>query len=171
MRTSLKRSAAVVGAGVLVLGVSGVAFAFWTTDGTGTGSATTGVATKVSVKGDVPKAMFPGDSAQTITATVTNDGAIAPGTERANANVTTLKAYLTIAPVTAGADCDSTDYLINGVAAAGTATSAQTINVTAKDLKSLESTTGSYTIQFNNKVDKNQNACQGAAVTVNYIAG
>lgn len=76
MRTSLKRSAAVVGVGALALGVSGVAFAFWTTPGFGTGQADTGdvVAVKI-VQTSVVSDLFPGGPGQALSGTFENDNA------------------------------------------------------------------------------------------------
>src|SRR3954470_10001039 len=63
-----KKAAAAVAAGAVVVAGSGVAFAFWTSAGDGTGTATTsaGNAAAFTVAGDVPNAMFPGDTAQTV---------------------------------------------------------------------------------------------------------
>ena len=42
--------------------------------------------------------------------------------------------------------------------------------MTQADLAPAATTTGTFTMQFNNKADANQNACKGAAVTITYVA-
>jgi hypothetical protein len=156
-----KRSAALLAAGVIGLATAGGAYAYWTSTGSGTGTATTaaGTANALVVTGGAASAMFPGDSAQTVTATVTNNG-----TE--NYTVSSLKAYVT----TDKTGCDGSDYLINGAPAPLTSGSAVSVAVTTADLKPTKSTTGTFLMQFNNKLDTNQNACKGATVTINYVA-
>ena len=163
MRKSTKVTAALAG-GALAFGTAGVAYAYWTTGGTGSGSASTsaGATGKLGIGGDVPNAMYPGDSAQTITATVTNNGS-------ENYKVQSLKAYLTVADPQATAGCSSSDYLINGVAAPGTALSAADLSITPIDLAPAATQTVTYTIHFNNK-STNQDFCKGASVTVHYVA-
>ncbi len=155
-----KRSAAVLAAGVIGLATAGGAYAYWTGLGGGTGTATTkaGSATALVVTGDVAGAMFPGDSAQTVTATVKNTGA-----ERYQ--VSTVKAYVT----TDKAGCDGSDYKLNGAVAPTNATDAAAIAVPTGELAPGATTTGTFTMQFNNKAT-DQNACKGAAVTIHYVA-
>ena len=160
-KSSKKKAAAIVTAGVLGLATAGGAYAYWTSAGGGTGAAATrtGAGSIFSVTGDSTKAMFPGDSAQTITATVKNTGS-------ETYTVSALKAYLT----TDKAGCDGTNYLLKGSATAVDAASAVSLGLVAKDLAAGTSTTVDFGLQFNNKTDTNQNACQGAKVTIHYIA-
>ena len=156
-----KRAAALLAAGVIGLATAGGAYAYWTSLGGGTGTATTkaGSTSALLVTGNATKAMYPGDTAQTVTATVTNSG-----TE--NYTVKTVKAYIT----TNKTGCDGSDYLLNGVPAPITADTAATIAVTSVDLAPAATTTGSFTMQFNNKATTDQEACKGAAVTITYVA-
>jgi hypothetical protein len=128
-----KKSAAFVAAGVIGLATAGGA-------------------------GNVANAMFPGDTAQTVTATVKNTG-----TE--NYKLQAVKAFVTTDKV----GCDGTDYKLNGAPAPTNATDAAAITVTQADLAPAATTTGTFTMQFNNK-STDQNACKGAAVTITYIA-
>jgi copper(I)-binding protein len=156
-----KRSAALLAAGVIGLATAGGAYAYWTSPGGGTGTATTagGTTTALVVTGNVPNAMFPGDAAQTVTATVKNTG-----TE--NYKLQSVKAYVT----TNKTDCDGSNYLLNGNAAPTTSDSAVTIDVASADVAPAATKTGTFTMQFNNKSDTNQDACKGAAVTIHYVA-
>lgn len=156
-----KRSAALLAAGVIGLATAGGAYAYWTSLGGGTGTATTkaGSTSALVVTGNVTNAMFPGDSPQTVNVTVMNNG-----TE--NYRPQAVKAYVT----TNKTGCDGSDYLLNGVPAPLTADTAATIAVTSVDLAPAATTTGSFTMQFNNKATTDQQACKGAAVTITYVA-
>ena len=117
-----KRSAALLAAGVIGLATAGGAYAYWTSLGGGTGTASTsaGTPSALVVTGNVTNAMFPGDTAQTVTATVKNTG-----TE--NYTVRTVKAYVT----TDKTDCDGIDYKLNGAPAPSTEATAASIAVTS----------------------------------------
>src|SRR6478736_9452729 len=84
-----KKSAAFVAAGVIGLATAGGAYAYWTSLGGGTGTASTkaGATSVFLVTGGSTSAMYPGDSAQSITATVKNTG-----TE--NYKIQSVKAYV-----------------------------------------------------------------------------
>ena len=160
-KSSKKKAAAIVTAGVLGLATAGGAYAYWTSAGGGTGTATTraGASSIFGVTGGSTQAMYPGDSSQTVTATVTNNG-------NETYTVSALKAYLTTDKV----GCDGSNYLLKGAAAPVDADGAVSLGLVAKDLAAGASTTIDFSLQFNNKADTNQTACQGAKVTVHYIA-
>jgi hypothetical protein len=159
-KSSKKKAAAVLTAGVLGLATAGGAYAYWTSTGGGTGAATTrsGTTNILSVTGDVSDAMYPGDSAQTVTATITNDGSENYKVQGVSAWVSTDKP-----------GCDGSDYRINGAVAPTTSGAAVPLSITQTDLAPNGTTTFTYTMQFNNKGTV-QNACKGAAVSVHYIA-
>jgi len=156
-----KRAAAILAAGVIGLATAGGAYAYWTSlgGGTGTASAKAGSTSALQVTGNVANAMFPGDTEQTVTATVKN-----VGTE--NYKPQAVKAYVT----TNKTGCDGSDFLLNGAAAPTTSDAATDITLTSVDLAPGATTTGTFTMQFNNKLDTNQNACKGASVTITYVA-
>lgn len=159
-KSSKKKAAAIVTAGVLGLATAGGAYAYWTSTGGGTGEAATRAAAGsiFTVTGDVPDAMYPGDSAQTVTATVENTG-----TE--NYKVTGVSAWVETDKV----GCDGSDYRLNGAVAPTSSASAAALTIAPTDLAPGGTKTLTYSIQFNNKATS-QNACQGAKVTVHYIA-
>jgi hypothetical protein len=166
MRTmNKKRLAAVAGGTAIVMAGAGIGYAYWTTSGTGNGSATTadGNATAFSVAGGAASDMFPGDEAQTVTATVTNVG-------DESYKLQTLSAYLTIDEPHATAGCSASDYLLNGVDAPGTAGMAANLHVAPTELAKRATTEKTFTLQFHDKSTE-QDSCKGASVTVNYIAG
>ena len=155
-----KKSAAFVAAGVIGLATAGGAYAYWTSLGGGTGTASTraGASNVFLVTGGSTSAMYPGDSAQSITATVKNTG-----TE--NYKIQSVKAYVT----TNKTNCDGSDYRLNGAEAPLTEGTAVSLAVTPVDLAPAATTTVDYTLQFNDKAT-NQDACKGATVTINYVA-
>jgi len=159
MRKVNKKIAAVA-AGAIVVSTAGAAYAYWTTTGGGTGTASTtaGQAEGFTVSGGVPNAMFPGDAPQTATATVTNKST----TESAYLNKVT--AYIT----TNKDGCTGADFLLNGSSTATQAAPAD-LGFTAVDIAKSGTATKNFTLQFNNTGSK-QDACKSAVVTINYVA-
>jgi hypothetical protein len=157
--SSKKRVAAIGAVTAVTLAGGGVAMAYWTASGSGTGTATTATSdANVTVTQAALNPMYPGDDAQTLDLTLTNDS---PSGQ--SAFITSLTASIT---TTAGANCDASNFLINGVAASNPTTLIW--NGTDIPVGSPASSTDN-TIQFNNK-DANQNLCQGADVTIQYSA-
>jgi hypothetical protein len=155
-----KKKLAALATGALVLGSAGVAYAYWTTTGTGTGAGTTsaGVVDMVGFDQDALNPMYPGDSSQPLSVTVSNDS-----TE--SAYIAVVKAYIT----TNKAGCTGADFLLDGVAAPSTAAAAAELAWTAQDLGAGLADDATGTIQFNN-TGGNQDACKSAAVTIHYLA-
>jgi hypothetical protein len=153
MRITKKKLLVAGVAAAIIAGTAGAAVAYWSTTGSGSGSASTsaGASDLTIAQTTILSPLFPGDSAQTISGTVTNNAAN-------SAYVNTVTA--SISSVTGGAgSCDATDYTLaspvmsvaTDVAAAGTA------NFTGATLK------------FNNKVT-NQYGCKGATVNLAYAS-
>jgi hypothetical protein len=169
-----QKTTAVVGGTIAAVLVGGVAFAYWSTSGSGTGTASTSVgnAAAVSITGNVPDAMYPGDSPQTVTATLKN-------TDPAQkVHVNGVSAYLTVTPVGTNV-CDVSNYSLTGSSGIASnnadADNPVALTFTAVELGKKDSTTPSDTatatgsIQFNNKTSP-QDGCKGAAVTINYAS-
>ena len=76
---SMKTKLIAVGVGAATLGVSGVAYAYWTTQGSGTGSATAGdtvTADKISLtQVGTLTGFYPGSTAQNVVVKATNPAA------------------------------------------------------------------------------------------------
>ena len=167
MQLTKKSKALVAGVALVGLAGTGTAYAFFSTTGSGTGSATTstGQTAGFTVAGGIGNAMYPGDGPQTGTATVTNNST----TE--SAHLASVTAYLTILQASgAVGSCTSADYLLNGTAAPGTAATARDLNFTAIDIVKSGTATKTFTMQFNNSATADQSGCKGAAVTINYVA-
>lgn len=136
----------------LTLAIAGGAYAYWTANGSGTGSATTAAGTSAVTANQTTAltAMYPGDSPQTISGDFDNPNS---GPVFIN-NVT-----VSIASVTAPGTCDATDFTITGASMA--------VGAEVPAGVSQGSFTGA-TIQFNNKAATNQDGCKGATVNLAY---
>src|SRR4051812_37931446 len=151
MQKKLK-AAIVSGTAIAVVG-GGVAYAFWSTTGagSGTGSTSSGASNLDIAQTSAITGLAPGVAAQTITGTVTNNA-----TNNAYVNTVTVS----IASVDGGAgSCDASDYTL----------ASPTMTV-AKDLAPGASTGFSgATIAFNNKATS-QDGCKGATVHFSYAS-
>jgi hypothetical protein len=144
-------------AGGLVL-VGGVAFAYWTQGGTGSGSASTGGTTPITVNQKSSIAgLAPGVGPKTLSGDFDNPNS-------GPVYVTSVTASISSVVKAAGAPagtCDATDYtLSNATMAVGAEVPAGTAQ---------GSWTGA-TLEFNNKSGVNQDACKGATVNLAYTA-
>jgi hypothetical protein len=165
-RISTKSVVAVVAGTALVAGGAGVAYAFWTATGTGSGTATTSTGESHLAFGATTTidAMYPGDAPQAFSVTLTNNA-------QNKAYVAGVKAFLTIDGSHPG--CSADDYVLGATTAAtapGSEATAVPLAWTATELASGGSGTVSGKIGFNDK-GTNQDACKGATVTINYLAG
>ena len=151
-----KKTALFVTAIVLLIG--GVAFAYWTAGGSGTGTAQTGSNSPITVvQTSTVSAMGPGDSAQTLSGTFDNgnSGPVYVGTVTASIDSVELATGVS-------GTCDATDFTL------GNAT------MTVDDQVPAGNGQGSWTgatIKFNNKATVNQDACKGALVHLAYVIG
>jgi hypothetical protein len=144
MALSKKKKYVVAGTAVAVIATGGIAFAYWTSAGTGTGTATTGDSTAFTVTvNDSPTGLTPGGPTSTVSFTVANPSTGHQNVSGAVASVTG----------TSNAGCDATDFAI-------TATT-----VATGDLGPGATTNGSFKIQM---IDKtvSQDACKNATVNL-----
>jgi hypothetical protein len=155
-----QKTTAVVGGTIAAVLVGGVAFAYWTTSGSGsgTGATTAGVSNHVGFAQYALSDMYPGDSAQPLKVTVSNDSG-------ESAYIAHVKAYIT----TDKSGCTGADFKLGGSAAPSTEATATDLTWTATDLAAHASADATSTIQFNN-TGANQDACKTAAVTIHYVA-
>jgi hypothetical protein len=141
---------------VAVLVVAGAAFAFWTAggSGTGTGSAAGAQTALVANQTTTLTAMYPGDTAQTISGNFNNpnSGPIQVAT------VTASISSVTKAVGAPAGTCDATDFTL--------ASAAMTVNAEVPAGNAKGAFTGA-TIKFNDKAT-NQDACKGASVALSY---
>ena len=155
MRNLHKRVVPVAVALVALLVFSGVALAYWSAGGSGTGSAqaATGTTNLVVNQVTVLTAMYPGDTAQTISGNFNNPNA-------GSVYVTTVTA--SIASVTKAGNpvtgCDATDFTLSPTVA--------TVNAEVASGNSQGAWSGPK-IKFNDK-GTNQDACKGVTVNLGY---
>ncbi len=139
---------AVVSAALLAAG--GGTYAYWTSVGSGSSTASTGTVVAVTVNQTTTVAgLAPGLAAQSLSGNFDNP----------NAGPVYIAAVTAVVTGTDKAGCTATDYTIAGTATVGAQVAAG-------------SGVGSWsglTIQFNNK-GTNQDACKGAVVAIAYTA-
>jgi len=138
----------------ITLGGAGAAFAYWTTSGSGNGTATTAssngtLALNVSA---VSTNLYPGGSAP-VTITATNSGAT-------DLQLTTVAfASLSVDSTHATAGCLATDYSVGTVATTPTDVLAGTTS----------GTVATATLSMANTA-LSQDACKGAVITLNFTS-
>jgi hypothetical protein len=156
MLTFTKRRGLMLFGAAVALAAASAAFAFWTGGGSGTGSAAAAGAQSGLTANQTTTltAMYPGDSAQTISGDFDNpnSGPIHVGT------VTVSIDSVTKAVGAPAGTCDATDFTL------ANATMSVNAEVAAGNAKG--SFTGA-TIRFNDKAT-NQDACKGATVGLAY---
>ncbi|MDQ3677524.1 MAG: hypothetical protein M3401_12100 [Actinomycetota bacterium] len=144
---------------VAVLAIAAGAYAYWTAGGSGTGSGSAANAqTALTVTQTTTlAAMYPGDTAQTISGKFnnTNAGPIYVGTVTA-----AIASVVKDAGAVAGT-CDATDFTLANATA--------TVNADVPVGSGVGAWTGP-TIKFNNKAT-NQDQCKGATVNLSYTIG
>jgi hypothetical protein len=156
-RISKKSRVAIAGAIVVAVAGGGVAYGYWSTNGTGADRATTasGASQVTITQTAAPTDLAPGMPASSIAGTVQNPANHAMYVHR----VTVTISSVTLAPNAPGA-CDAGDYtLSNAVMAVNT------------DLAGGASADfGGATLGFNDKPTENQDGCKGAVVHLAYDA-
>jgi hypothetical protein len=155
MRKPSKKALAVLTTAALLAG-GGTAFAYWTSTGTGSGTAETGTNAAVTVVQTSTNAgMYPGGPAQTLAGNFTNPNA---GATYVTA-VTTTGYTIDATHVTAGCTVAGGNYTLGGTAPVGA-------NVPSG---AAQGTWTGLTITMNN-LGTNQDFCKGATVTVAYAS-
>jgi hypothetical protein len=143
MRLRKKSNAIIVGAAIVGLASAGVAYAYWPTFGTGSGTATTGTVVGITVNETTSATnLYPGGPAQTIAGTFTNSNAGA-----------VYVASVTAALGTLPTGCLPADFTIAGTALVGANVASGT---------GVGSWSG-LTIAMNN-TGVSQNACKASTI-------
>ena len=153
-RMNKKRGTVLAVIGVLLIATGAVAY--WTAGGSGTGSGSAaGTQTGLTANQTTTlTAMYPGDSAQTLSGNFDNPNS-------GPIHVATVTASISSVAKAAGAPagtCDATDFTL--------ASATMTVNAEVPAGNAQGAWTGA-TIKFNNK-SSNQDACKGATVNLSY---
>lgn len=144
-------------AALLMLAGGGAAVAYWTTTGTGTGSAATGSSQPITVvQTSTVSNLRPGAAAQTLSGTFNNPS----GGSQYVRTVTASISSVTLAAGVTGT-CTAADYTLTGAT--------MTVNQNVAAGTAQGSWTGA-TIAFANDNARNQDACQGATVNLSYAS-
>jgi hypothetical protein len=156
MSRTKKNSITVVIAMVVALGVVGLAYAYWTSDGTGSGTAATGTSQDVVINQTSTIAgMGPGVEAQELSGTFDNPGPSA-------ATVNTVTASISSVSDAGPGGCEADDYVITGAA--------MTVTGNPIDIGDDVGAWGGATIAFVDSPAENQDGCKGATVNLAYAA-
>jgi hypothetical protein len=169
MRKLTKKTAVIVAGSALLVAVGGgVAFAYWTSMGSGNGSATTanGTSSLTVSPAAGPSDLAPGTAPESLTGTIANGGT-------SSVHVNTLTVTITGVD-NAGAGCTIADYgLTTGTTALTKGSNApSTLTVTVnKDVASSGSINfPTVNLGFANDPGASQDGCKGAAPQLSYSA-
>ena len=155
--TKTKRRTKVVALTAALVLAGGAAFAWWTAGGSGTGSATTGNVTALTVvQTSTITGLAPGLTAQTLSGNFNNPNS---GPVYV-ASVTVSISSVTKAVGAPAGTCDATDYTLSNAT--------MTVGTQVPAGNAQGAWTGA-TLAFNNKA-VNQDACKGATVNLAYTA-
>ena len=152
-----KRRAMVVFGVIATLAVAGAAIAYWTAGGAGDGTAATANPTDALVVNQTGTltAMYPGDSAQTLSGTFDN-----PTSNLVRVNKVTASIAGVDQAAAAVGSCDATDYILSNAV--------MTVNAEIPAGSGVSNWTGA-TVQFRDKPGVNQDGCKGATVNLHYV--
>jgi hypothetical protein len=150
-----KRATAVALTAVLVL-IGGLAFAYWTSSGEGTGHGTTGSSTDLEVTspGPIGLALTPGGPSQSIPFTVANPGT---GTQDLTSVTVVVADENGETWVSDPVGCTAADYTLG------------TPVITYDQIPGGGSISGTVTLTMNN-LDSSQDACKGLDVPLYFAA-
>lgn len=150
------RTLAIVAGATLVLGGTGIAFAYWSAGGAGSGTASTGTTVAITAnQTSTVTAMAPGDTAQALSGNFDNPN-------NGPVYVTSVTASIASVVKAAGApagSCSAADYtLANAAMAVGAQVPAG----------NAQGSWSGATIKFANSATLNQDGCKGATVNLTY---
>ena len=151
-----RRPAVIAGVASVALLSGTAAFAYWTTGGSGSATATAGTTAAVTITGTVAGTIYPGGTfTVNFTATNPNNSPVGLGTISATAFDTNINGCDTLIANATFADFSMADVAANETVAANATNAALTA-------------TGS--LVFGNSPTENQDACKGAVVTITLSA-
>jgi len=151
---------ALVGAGVLGAVVAGaLAFAFWTTSGSGSGTATAGTDAGVTVSGDPANGIYPGGSVP-VTSTVTNSSATQ------SQHVQNLHVAISIDSAHATAGCSASWFTYKADSEGSGDSNPHTVTLDTDIAASGTHNVNGHVFMAN--TNSNQDACKGATINLAY---
>jgi hypothetical protein len=146
-------------AAVGVLAVAVTAFAYWTTSGSGTGSATAGSDAGVTASGDPADGIYPGSSVP-VTTTVTNSSS------SQSQFVTNLHVTISIDSAHAGDGCLASWFTYKADSQPSGDSNPHSVALNTELASSASTTVAGHV--FMSDPNTNQDACKGATVKLAY---
>lgn len=135
-----------------------VAYAYWTSGGTGSGTASTGNTVGVTVnQTSTPSGLYPGGPAQALSGNFSNPNSGAIFVTSVSASISSV----TGPNITVGTPCDASDYTLAGFPVS--------IGRQIPAGNNVDSWSGG-TVALVNKPAANQNGCKGATVNIAYTS-
>jgi hypothetical protein len=161
---SSKKLVVTAAVAAVLVGTGTAAFAYWSTQGAGEGTATTAAeaATLIVKQTTSPVGMYPGDAAQDLVVKVTN-----PGPNKVQVEGVSVVPTVKPADKVEGT-CDPSDYQVNGKQLP--ADGIVVLNWKAVELDAKADQDSKNTVQFFDKADANQDGCKGATLVLTYTA-
>ena len=151
---------ALIGAGALGAVVAGaLAFAFWTTSGSGSGTATAGTDAGVTVSGDPANGIYPGGSVA-VTSTVTNSSATQ------SQHVQNLHVAISIDSAHATDGCSASWFTYKADSEGSGDSNPHTVTLDSDIAASGTQTVNGHVFMAN--TNTNQDACKGATINLAY---
>jgi hypothetical protein len=141
----------VAGTATLALASGGVAFAYWTSSGSSTGTAAAGTTSSVTIVQTLPAitGLYPGGTGKTININITNP----------NSSAVTLAGVTATVSGTSDPGCTAADFSISGpVYAGGVIAGGATIPASGATISMLD------------RALVNQDACKGATISLAFAA-
>jgi hypothetical protein len=154
-----KKRAVIALSAVGVLAIAGVALAFWTTSGSGSGSATTGTDAGVTVSGDPSNGIYPGGSVP-VTTTITNSSS----TQKQY--VANLHVAISIDATHAGNGCAASWFTYKADSEGSGDSNPHTVAVNTELAASGSHTVDGHVLMSNPST--NQDACKSATINLAY---
>jgi hypothetical protein len=141
---------------VVLLGIGGVAFAYWSQGGSGSGSATAGTASAITInQTGSPSGLYPGGPAAALAGTFTNTNASAVSISSVTAAV---RAFTSNTVDATKPDCTQADFAIAGTSGANVVPAGTGVG----------SWSGLTVRMLDNGL--NQDNCKSVAITIDYTA-
>ena len=161
---NVKRTAAATGAALLLVGGGTAAYAYWTTNGSGTGTGSTGTSQAITIAGTALTAVTPGGTNSPVNFTATNPAA---GPQQVTSiTLTGVEAFAgpgftnPITDGTAAGQCDTSQYTMAVVPVAQ--------NVPGGGATTAITATG--TLVMANDTANNQDACKNAVLRLTFTS-
>jgi hypothetical protein len=141
---------------IAVLAIGGVAFAYWTLGGSGSGNTTAGTGSTITVnQTGTPTGLFPGGPAAALAGTFTNPN---PGSVNITSVTAAVRAFTSHLVDAAKPDCTQADFAIGGTSGANVVVSGTNVGAWS----------GLTVRLLDNGL--NQDNCKGVSITIDYTA-